>query len=94
MSFVVKDPITEFLYLPAFEPGANAGERFVVELPSDTQEAVTVGKSVDGRLPCAVMDAATLAGRETQGEAHTHAHTQELHSITYTANKQERVTIR
>lgn len=92
----MKDPMTEMHHVPAFKPGANTGERFVAELPSDSLETVTVGKSVDGRLPRAVMDAGTLAGRGTREAAcacaRTHAH--KFHSITYTADKQDRVTIR
>lgn len=62
LSLVVKDPIAEVVQVPALQLGANTGERFVVELPSDALQSVTVGKPVHGRLPRAVMNAATLAG--------------------------------
>lgn len=84
-----KNKKQKFLYKPAFKPGANTGERFVVELPSDTLESVTVGKSMDGRLPRAVMDAATLTGGETQEEACVRTH---IHKRNYIKLRTQRKT--
>lgn len=50
------------LYVPAFQLRANSRERFVIELPPETLQLLAVGKTVDSRLPGAIMDTSALIG--------------------------------
>lgn len=36
----------------------------MIKLPPDTLEILTVGKTIDGRLPCAIVDTAALTVEE------------------------------
>lgn len=42
----------------------------MIKLPPDSLESLTVGKTIDGRLPCAIVDTAAL----TVEDGHTHTH--------------------
>lgn len=46
--------------IPALEPGANCRKRFMIKLPPETLETLTVSETVNRRLPCSIMDTSTL----------------------------------
>lgn len=47
--------------VPAFKLCTNCRERFVIKLPPQTLKLLAVGKTIDGRLPRAIVDAPALS---------------------------------
>lgn len=62
----VKEMLKYYHSIPAFELRANGRKRFVIKLPPETLEILTVGKTVDSRLPRSVMDTAALSADNTE----------------------------
>lgn len=61
-----KDKRGLLLYVPAFKLGAHSRERFVIKLPPETLELMAVSKTVDGRLPRAIVDTSALTEKKKQ----------------------------